>query len=491
LGNLVFILLGLALLIAGGNWLLKSAVALSLKLNIPKIVIGMTVVSFATSAPELIVSIKAALDGFPDIALGNVVGSNIANLGLVLAITVILRNIEVRKSFYTTDWPVMMVASLLFFGFIYFDGQLGQTEGIVLVSSLFVFLVYLLRFQKTAVVDDMPEDDIPLPLYKTALFLGLGGVALWGGSELLIDGAVGLASSFGVSDRVIGITVVSVGTSIPELAASVIAVIKKEKAISVGNLIGSNIFNFLFILGITGLIFPIKVDKPTVAYEVPFSMIISLILLLLINDHLLGNIENKLDTPHKFPELKTPLENIFREHVEKEQSLQSSIYMGKRCKTKSHPLYPGMLLLNEVFGGYFGSRLMQNIREDKGYTYGIHSYITSLKDGAYFVISSDVKKEFKDLVINEIEKEIEKIKTKPIGQNELNQAKNHLKGSILNTLTNPFAVTEKLKNIYFYDLRDDFYDHLFNEIDRLQSDELLDLAKNDLFNRPLSSATVG
>jgi len=202
-------------------------------------------------------------------------------------------------------------------------------------------------------------------------------------------------------------------------------------------------------------------------------------------------IENKLDTPHKFPELKTPLENIFRDHVEKEQSLQSSIYMGKRCKTKSHPLYPGMLLLNEVFGGYFGSRLMQNIREDKGYTYGIHSYITSLKDGAYFVISSDVKKEFKDLVINEIEKEIEKIKTKPIGQDELNQAKNHLKGSILNTLTNPFAVTEKLKSIYFYNLRDDFYDHLFNEIDRLQSDELLDLAKNDLFNRPLSSATVG
>jgi zinc protease len=202
-------------------------------------------------------------------------------------------------------------------------------------------------------------------------------------------------------------------------------------------------------------------------------------------------IENKLDTPHKFPELKTPLENILREHVEKEQSLQSSIYMGKRCKTKSHPLYPGMLLLNEVFGGYFGSRLMQNIREDKGYTYGIHSYITSLKDGAYFVISSDVKKEFKDLVINEIEKEIEKIKTEPIGQDELNQAKNHLKGSILNTLTNPFAVTEKLKNIYFYDLRDDFYDHLFNEIDRLQSDELLDLSKNDLFNRPLSSATVG
>ncbi|MCK0160350.1 calcium/sodium antiporter [Allomuricauda sp. F6463D] len=259
MGNLLFIVLGLVLLIAGGNWLLKSAVALSLRLFIPKIVIGMTVVSFATSAPELIVSIKAALDGFPDLSLGNVVGSNIANLGLVLAITVIMGSIKVRKSFYTTDWPVMIVASLMFFGFIYFDGELQRYEGIILVSFLFVFLVYLLRFQKTAVVDEMPEDDIPLPLYKIVLFLGLGGIALWGGSELLINGAVGLASSFGVSDRIIAITIVSVGTSVPELAASVIAVIKKEKAISLGNLIGSNIFNLLAVLGITSIITPITV----------------------------------------------------------------------------------------------------------------------------------------------------------------------------------------------------------------------------------------
>ena len=257
--NVLFVLIGLVLLIAGGSWLLKSAVAISLRLSIPKIVIGMTVVSFATSAPELIVSIKAALDGFPDLALGNVVGSNIANLGLVLAVTVILGSIDVRKSFYTTDWPVMMLASVLFFGFIYFDGNLSRVEGIIMVSFLFFFLVYLLRFQKTAVVDEMPEDDIPLPLYKTVLFLGLGGVALWGGSELLIKGAVGLASSFGVSDRVIGITVVSVGTSIPELAASVIAVFKKEKAISVCNLIVSNIFNLLAVLGITAIVSPIYV----------------------------------------------------------------------------------------------------------------------------------------------------------------------------------------------------------------------------------------
>ncbi len=257
--DILFIVLGLVLLIVGGNWLLKAAVALSLKLNIPKIVIGMTVVSFATSAPELIVSVNAALEGFPDLALGNVVGSNIANLGLVLAVTIILGSIEVKKSFYTTDWPVMMLASLLFFGFIYFDGQLQRYEGLVMVVTLFIFLIYLLRFQKTAVVDELPEDDVPLPLYTMLLFLGIGGLALWGGSELLIKGAIGLATFYGVSERIIAVTVVSVGTSIPELAASVIAVLKKEKAISLGNLIGSNIFNLLAVLGITSLIAPIKV----------------------------------------------------------------------------------------------------------------------------------------------------------------------------------------------------------------------------------------
>lgn len=271
------------MLILGGNWLLKAAVALSLKLNIPKIVIGMTVVSFATSAPELLVSVKAALDGFPDLALGNVVGSNIANLGLVLAITVLMSGIDVRKSFYSTDWPVMMLASLLFVGFIYFDGVLEQYEGIIMVVFLFAFLVYLLRFQKTAVVDELPEDDVPLPLYKTVFLLGLGGTALWGGSELLINGAVGLASSFGVSDRIIGVTVVSVGTSIPELAASIIAIIKKEKAISLGNLIGSNIFNLLAVLGITSIITPIQVvDQGLLTNDIFWMLGISFLILPLV-----------------------------------------------------------------------------------------------------------------------------------------------------------------------------------------------------------------
>jgi len=281
--NIFFIVIGLVLLILGGNWLLKSAVALSLRLNIPRIIIGMTIVSFATSAPELIVSINAAIDGFPDLALGNVIGSNIANLGLVLAVVILMGSIEVRKAFYITDWPVMMAASLLFFGFIYFDGVLQSYEGAIMLLFLFLFLIFLLRFQKTAVVDDFHEDDVPLPLYKALLFLGIGGGALWGGSELLVKGAVGMATFYEVSERIIGITVVSVGTSIPELAASVIAIVNKEKAISVGNLIGSNIFNLMAVLGITSMITPIYViDQGLLTNDIWWMLGISFIILPLV-----------------------------------------------------------------------------------------------------------------------------------------------------------------------------------------------------------------
>lgn len=258
--NIVYIVVGLLLLVLSGNWLLKAAVGLSLKLNIPKIVIGMTVVSFATSAPELIVSIKSALNNATGLAVGNVIGSNIANIGLVLGITVILSTIEVEKSFYKTDWPVMMIASLLLYFFIAFDNTIQQYEGGIMFTLLVVFLIYLLRFQKQAVVDEMPEDDEELPLYKIAMFFVIGGFGLWAGSELLINGSVNLAKKMGVSDAIIGVTVVSVGTSVPELAASIIAVMKKEKAISLGNLIGSNVFNILAVLGVTAIITPVKLN---------------------------------------------------------------------------------------------------------------------------------------------------------------------------------------------------------------------------------------
>jgi len=279
--NFLLIAGGLVLLIFGGNWLLKASVALSLKLNIPKIVIGMTVVSFATSAPELIVSINAALDGFSDLALGNVIGSNIANIGLVLGITLLLGTMEIQKAFYKTDWPVMIIASVILYFFISNDNQIVFYEGVIMFSLLIVFLVYLLKFQdKNAVVDEMPEDDEPLPVSKIIFFLLIGGVGLFYGSELLINGATSMAEQFGVSDRIIGVTVVSVGTSIPELAASVIAVLKKEKAISLGNLIGSNVFNILAVLGITSMITPVElIDKGLLTNDILWMLAISFIIL--------------------------------------------------------------------------------------------------------------------------------------------------------------------------------------------------------------------
>jgi cation:H+ antiporter len=281
--NFLLIISGLILLVLGGNWLLKSAVALSLKLDIPKIVIGMTVVSFATSAPELIVSINAALNGSPDLALGNVIGSNIANLGLVLGITLLLSTMEVQKSFYKTDWPIMMVASALLYFFLVNDKVITQYEGIVLFSFLIFFLIFVLRFQKKPIVDELSEDEEPLPKFKIALFLVLGGVGLWGGSELLIKGATTLAKDFGVTERVIGVTIVSIGTSVPELAASIIAIIKKEKAISLGNLIGSNIFNILAVLGITSMITPINVvDERLLTSDLFWMLGISFIILPLV-----------------------------------------------------------------------------------------------------------------------------------------------------------------------------------------------------------------
>ena len=277
------ILIGFILLILGGNWLLKSAVSISLGLKIPKIIIGMTVVSFATSAPELIVSINSAVNGYPDLALGNVIGSNIANLALVLGITLLIAEMDVQKSFFTTNWPVMMVASILLFLFLRNDYLISDFEGLIFVLFLIFFLVYLFRFQNYDIIDDLPEDVDLLPAYKTFTLFMLGSVGLWGGSEMLITGATDLAITLGVGERLIGVTVVSVGTSIPELAASIIAVLKKEKAISLGNLVGSNIFNILAVVGITSLITPIPAnDNVIYTNDIYWMLLVSMVLPILV-----------------------------------------------------------------------------------------------------------------------------------------------------------------------------------------------------------------
>ncbi len=281
--DFVLIIAGLVLLVLGGDWLLKSAVGMSLRLNISKIIIGMTVVSFATSAPELIVSVKSAMAGFPDIALGNVIGSNIANIGLILGIVMIINAMKVDESFFKTDWPAMMISSVLLFGILYYDGEISRIEGVILFLLLICFVIYLVKFQKKTT----SEVEIPLekamPMYQVILFLVVGGLGLWGGSELLIKGAVNLAESYGVSDRVIAVTVVAIGTSIPELAASIIAAVKKESSISIGNIIGSNIFNILSVLGLTAIIQPVKlVDNRLMSFDIIWMLAFSFILIPLV-----------------------------------------------------------------------------------------------------------------------------------------------------------------------------------------------------------------
>jgi cation:H+ antiporter len=273
---------------------MEAAVAMSLKLNIPKIIIGMTVVSFATSAPELIVSIKAALLGHPDLALGNVLGSNVANLAFVLGIVILIAPIGVAKNFYKLDWPMMFLSSLIFYFFVVQDGILSSTEGLILVILLFIFLVFLLFFQGKTIEEDAVEASISSKKMIGALLV-VGGFFLWLGSEVLIKGAVSLAQDLGVSERIISISIVSVGTSIPELTASVIAIVNKEKALSLGNLIGSNVFNVLAVMGITSLIQPIVVEDQNLL-EVDFLWMLGislsiLPLVFLFKRYKLGRIE--------------------------------------------------------------------------------------------------------------------------------------------------------------------------------------------------------
>ena len=284
--SLLLVFLGLLLLVIGGEFLVRSSVALSFKFNISKLVIGMTVVSFATSAPELLVSLQAALDGSPDIALGNVIGSNIANIGLVLGLTAIITPLIVTRDFYLINWPMMMILSIVLYFFLKQDNDLNRLEGLIFMVILVTFLFLLIR---RASKEHIPlEQDIDDALQKTSNFkivvwLLIGGVSLYYGSEWLVDGAKKVAYSFGVSERVISVTMVAIGTSVPELAASVVAALKKEKAISLGNLIGSNIFNIASVLGLTAIIHPIQVaNEKILTVDIFWMLGYALILLPLV-----------------------------------------------------------------------------------------------------------------------------------------------------------------------------------------------------------------
>ena len=273
--SIVYLILGFVLLVVGGDYLVRSSVALSFKLNISKIVIGMTVVSFATSAPELLVSLQAALKGSPAIAINNVVGSNIANIGLVLGITAIVGTIAVDKTFYKVNWPIMMVFSGALYYFLQNDSQLTPIEGGILFTGLLVFIIYLVKFQKqTEEVEEVDDKLASVSNFKITVWLLIGALALYFGSEWLVKGATDIAKSLGVSEAVIGVTMIAIGTSVPELAASVIAAAKKEKAISLGNLIGSNIFNIGSVLGLTSIIKTIPVTESLILSRDIFWMLL-------------------------------------------------------------------------------------------------------------------------------------------------------------------------------------------------------------------------
>ena len=272
--DVLHVILGFILLVVGGEYLVRSSVALSFKLSISKFVIGMTVVSFATSAPELLVSLNAALNDSPAIAINNVVGSNIANIGLVLGITALVGAIAVDKSFYRLNWPVMMIFSLALYVFLENDNELGTLEGGILFGALIIFLIILLRQAKRDVYQDEVDDTLSVVSYfKILLWLTIGGLALYYGAEWLVSGAKAIAEDIGVSEAVISVSLIAVGTSVPELAASVIAVAKREKAISIGNLIGSNIFNIGSVLGLTAIIKKIPVTDPQILSRDIFWML--------------------------------------------------------------------------------------------------------------------------------------------------------------------------------------------------------------------------
>ena len=265
--SLIWVVLGLILLVVGGEFLVRASVSLSFKFNISKLVIGMTVVSFATSAPELLVSLQAALDGSPDIALGNVIGSNIANIGLVLGLTAIISPLTISSDFYKLNWPMMMLLSIALYFLLSSGNILDFKEGLVLFLSLIIFLYILIKKSKNKNSESIEEVDDTLQKtsnFKLILWLLIGGLSLYFGSEWLVQGAKEMALSFGVSERVISVTMVAIGTSVPELAASVIAALKQEKAISLGNLIGSNIFNIASVLGLTAMVHPISLNNPNI-----------------------------------------------------------------------------------------------------------------------------------------------------------------------------------------------------------------------------------
>ena len=258
MSSIALLILGLILLFFGGELLVRGSVSLALKLRISVLVVGMTIVSFATSAPELFVSIQALFEGSSNIALGSVIGSNIANIALVLAITAIIFRVQISKETIIFYFPFLLFSSILFGVILYFFNGITHIVGCFFLTILTLFIFLLIKksrkeYSQLDKKNELSKDTDNDSVYKSVFFLILGCLFLKFGADNLVNGAIMIAEYFQVSERIIAVTIVSIGTSIPELAASIIAAFRKQNNLAIGNLIGSNIFNILAVLGISSM----------------------------------------------------------------------------------------------------------------------------------------------------------------------------------------------------------------------------------------------
>ena len=277
--QILLLISGLILLIGGSNYLLKSAVELSVKLKLSKVVIGLTVVSFATSAPELLISISSALKGSADIAISNVIGSNIANIGLVLGSALFFTSIKIPKSNMFYDWTFLLIISFVFYFFLK-DYTVNRVEGIILFTGLILFLFLIVKIRKDDSNDDI-SDEVTLSNLNILVYIIVSSFVLYVGSELFVNSSIYFAKYFGVSERVIGLTLVAIGTSLPELVTTLVAIYKSELDISIGNIIGSNIFNILAVIGITSIITDLNIlSDGILEFDIYVMILFSFVLLL-------------------------------------------------------------------------------------------------------------------------------------------------------------------------------------------------------------------
>lgn len=270
---------GLVGLFLGGEFLVRGSVGIARRLAMPPLLIGLTVVGFGTSTPELLVSVQAALDGVPDIALGNVVGSNIANMLLIIGVTALVWPVVVSGDTLRRDTGVMVLASLVLVP-LFALGEVGRMAGLAMAAGLagYLALAYLQSNGDAGEEDAAP----PPPVWQSLVWVAIGLAALMLGARFLVDGSVNIARSYGISEAFIGLTIVAIGTSLPELATSLIAAFRRHSEIAIGNVIGSNIFNVLGILGITAVIKPIPVSDRFLTFDLPVMIAVSLALTALL-----------------------------------------------------------------------------------------------------------------------------------------------------------------------------------------------------------------